>query len=176
MPFIRNLKATFGISVKIIRCDNAGENQSFEVTSKQEGLGLIFEYTAPNTPQQNGRVERKFQTLFGRVRAMLAGFGIENPLRNRFRSKSANTATHLDNFLARDSSSGLNSFEQFFGKGVIRNNISSTRKFGESCVATNRDKIKAKFADRGKEGIWVGYTTALSQARDTHRIYKYLDE
>ena len=29
----------------------------------EKGLGIMFEYTAPGTPQQNGRVERKFATL-----------------------------------------------------------------------------------------------------------------
>jgi len=46
--------------VKFIRCDNAGENVQLEEASKEEGLGVVFEYTAPNTPQQNGRVERGF--------------------------------------------------------------------------------------------------------------------
>jgi transposase InsO family protein len=30
-----------------------------------------FEYTAPGTPQQNGKIERKFATLYGMNRAML---------------------------------------------------------------------------------------------------------
>ena len=39
-------------------------------------LGVRFEFTAPNTPQQNGVTERKFATLYGRGRAILnkAGF------------------------------------------------------------------------------------------------------
>ena len=74
-PFFVDLKNTYGIIVKIVRCDNAGENRSFEKTCKSEGHGIKFEYTAPGTPQQNGRVERKFQTLYGRIRAMLAGSG-----------------------------------------------------------------------------------------------------
>ena len=59
------------INVKIIWYDNAGENVAFQKEAKNEDLGLVFGYTAPDTPQQNGRVERKFQTLHGRVRAML---------------------------------------------------------------------------------------------------------
>ena len=49
-----------------------------------EGLGLNFEYTAPNTPQRNGRDERKFRTLFDKARAMLntAGFPLE--MRQKF--------------------------------------------------------------------------------------------
>ena len=32
---------------------------------------MIFEFTAPGTPQQNSVVERKIPTLVGRARAML---------------------------------------------------------------------------------------------------------
>ena len=42
----------------------------------EKQLNIEFEFTAPGTPQQNGVVECKFATLFGRARAMLnkAGF------------------------------------------------------------------------------------------------------
>ena len=50
----------------IICLDNAGENPAFQKTAESKGLGLIFEFTAPNTPQQNGIVERAFSTLYKR--------------------------------------------------------------------------------------------------------------
>jgi hypothetical protein len=31
---------------------------------------IQFEYTAPHTPQQNGRIGRKFATLYGKIRAL----------------------------------------------------------------------------------------------------------
>ncbi|KAG7336872.1 reverse transcriptase RNA-dependent DNA polymerase, partial [Nitzschia inconspicua] len=59
---------TKDIVVKTIRCDNAGENKMLEQACRKQGLQIIFEYTAPGTPQQNGVVERKFATLFGKIR------------------------------------------------------------------------------------------------------------
>ena len=56
--------------MKIIRCDNAGENKVLERESDKNELGIIFEYTAPGTPQQNGVVERAFVTVMGRARAI----------------------------------------------------------------------------------------------------------
>jgi len=53
--------------VKKIRCNNSGENVVFQAKAKREGLGLNFEFTAHQTPQQNRQVECKFATLFGRV-------------------------------------------------------------------------------------------------------------
>jgi hypothetical protein len=41
-----------------------------------------FEFTAPDSPQQNGKIERKFATLYGRVRAILNRAEFTENLRN----------------------------------------------------------------------------------------------
>ena len=70
--FIKELEQEEGTKVASIRLDNSGKNRALEVACKQEGLGFKFEFTAPNTPEQNGRIERKFATLYGRMRAMMS--------------------------------------------------------------------------------------------------------
>ena len=40
-------------------------------------LGIVFEYTAPGTPQQNGVVERAFATMLGKTRAIMKGAGFD---------------------------------------------------------------------------------------------------
>jgi len=65
VALIKQLKTTMNYQVKFIRYDNAGENLKVEEETEKEGLGVVFEYTAPKTPQQNGRVERGFATLYG---------------------------------------------------------------------------------------------------------------
>lgn len=37
------------------------------------GLNVDFEYTSPGTPQYNGRVKRKFETLYGKITAIING-------------------------------------------------------------------------------------------------------
>ena len=54
LGLIKDLKTKYGFKVKIIWCDNAGENKALEDACQQERLGITFEYTAPGTPQQNG--------------------------------------------------------------------------------------------------------------------------
>ena len=54
---IKDEKVKHQIMVKSIRCDNAGENLILEKDCRNEGLGIQFEFTAPGTPQQNGKVE-----------------------------------------------------------------------------------------------------------------------
>ena len=73
---------------------------------------------------------------------MLIGSQIEQPLRNSLWSEAANTATDLDNNLVK-TSTGISAFQQFFGKGQ-KTLVNFTKKFGESCVVTNRTKLKAK--------------------------------
>jgi transposase InsO family protein len=65
-----------------IRLDDAGENYALEKACNQHNLKIKFEYSGPRTPQTNGKIERKFQTLYGRIREMMNDSGIEGDFRN----------------------------------------------------------------------------------------------
>ena len=80
-----------------MRCDNAGEKKSFEELSKKEGLGIKFEYTSPGSPQQNGKCERKFATLYGKVRSMLNGARLTPNLRHGLWTECAACETMEEN-------------------------------------------------------------------------------
>ena len=69
--FIKDLKATHGINLKYARCDEIGRNDNFERAYKQEGRGIQFKYTMPNTPEEDNRVKWKFATLLNMAHAML---------------------------------------------------------------------------------------------------------
>jgi hypothetical protein len=50
---------------------------------KKKGFNLQFEFTAPGTPpQENGKVEKAFATLWGRTRAMINQDQLDDELRN----------------------------------------------------------------------------------------------
>ena len=167
IPFIRQLKEEFGIEVRIIRCDNAGENIALERACLEQNLGIKFEYTAPGTPQQNGRVERKFYTLYSRVRAMLKDSGLDNiPFRNRLWDESGATGTNYDGILVRETG-GECALNNFFGKGKVPL-VDTIKKFGEICIVTDCAKIKAKLKDRGIPCHWLGYSP--NHARGTYRL------
>ena len=89
------------MQVKIIRCYNAGENKVLERESDKNELGIIFEYTAPGTPQQNGVVERAFVTVMGRARAMMNHAGLTMDKRQQLWCEAAQTSTMLDNILVQ---------------------------------------------------------------------------
>ena len=71
LHLIDDLKMKNNINVKTIHCDNTGENNKFQEICMKRGLGITFEFTPAGNPQFNGRIERKFATLYGRVRYML---------------------------------------------------------------------------------------------------------
>ena len=54
--WLKGLKDKYNIQVKFICSNNAGENKELEEKCYVEGLGIIFEYTATGTPQQNAYV------------------------------------------------------------------------------------------------------------------------
>ena len=152
--FIQEIKVTQGIEVKTIRCDNSGENRQLERDSKRDGLGIKFEYTAVNTPQQNGRVERKFAALYGRVRSMLNSARVTKQLRSKLWAECAQTATACENLLISDNEQQCR-YQLFY-----RENPKYARhlhKFGEIGILTNHVKITSKLSDRGKPALFLGY-------------------
>jgi hypothetical protein len=56
------------LTVRFIRCDNSGE--IVYLVQEDKTLSKGFELIALHTPEQNGMVERKYSTLYGKVRVM----------------------------------------------------------------------------------------------------------
>jgi hypothetical protein len=66
MTFIRKMKAKDPTKIKYIRFVNDGENLGLKTRIEAEGLSVQLEFTSPETPEQNGQVERCFATLWGK--------------------------------------------------------------------------------------------------------------
>lgn len=60
-----------GCKMKCLRSDWGGEFTSNEFEEYYERHGIIRQYSAPRTPQQNGVVERKNKTIKDMARNML---------------------------------------------------------------------------------------------------------
>ena len=99
--WIKELKPKYGIDIKYVRLDNSGENKSLQKECDKQNLGIIFEFTAPGTPQQNSVVERKIPTLMGRSRAMMLTAGFSQQDKRKFWCEVISTATKLDNIMVR---------------------------------------------------------------------------
>ena len=95
------LAKKYGIDIKRIRLDNSGENKCLQKECNKEILGVIFEFIAPGTPQQNSVAERRIPTLMGRARAMLIQAGIDSKGKGELWCEVISTSTKLDNIMVR---------------------------------------------------------------------------
>ena len=146
-----------GLKVEIFKCDNASENKTFQKVLREKKYPAKFEYTSSETPQQNGRVERKFATLFGKIRAMLNEAKVPSWLRRGLWVKAASVATKLENIIVK-SSSEKTAAEKMYGKNPAWSK--HLRKFGEIGiikVGGSTMKIRAKLENRGVPAMFVDY-------------------
>ena len=136
-----NELSQIGVLTQTIRCDNAPENYEAEKLCKKNNIHANFEYTAPNTPQQNGKVERKFATLYGRVRACFNDCNMEKSWRNHLWAECASHCTNLENLGAKE----RNKIDIPWSNE--KDNIkmmNALRKFGEKAVVRKSKPIQAK--------------------------------
>ena len=165
--WIRGLSKKYNIEIKRIRLDNSGENRSLQKECDKANLGIIFEFTAPGTPQQNSVAERRIPTLMGRVRAMLIQAGIDSKGKGEFWCEVISTATKLDNIMVRPERTKP-PHTLFYGKD--KKYMRCLRAFGEMAVIAIHEgkKMRSKLDDRGKTCMFVGYADDLS--RDVYRF------
>ena len=87
-----------GKAVKFVRMDNAGENKLLEKRCDSETwkLGIVFEYTARDTPQQNHLVEIGITTIGKRGRAMMIAANVPEEMKFKLYREAFTCATMLD--------------------------------------------------------------------------------
>jgi transposase InsO family protein len=54
-------------NVRFIRCYDAGENMTMKNDPEIKSFGIKIEFSSPRNSQRNGKIERKFQSLHGRI-------------------------------------------------------------------------------------------------------------
>ena len=92
---------------------------------------MIFEFTAPGTPQQNSVAERRIPALMGRARAMLIQAGIDSKGKGEFWCEVISTATKLDNIMVRPDRT-IPPYTLFYNKDAKF--MKHLRTFGEMAV------------------------------------------
>ena len=165
--WINDIAKKHRIEIKRIRLDNSGENKSLQKECDKQNLGIIFEFTAPGTPQQNSVAERRIPTLMGRARAMLNQTGLEPKYKEEFWCEVISTSTKLDNIMVRLERK-KNPHTLFYGEDAKY--ARSLRTFGEMGVAAihERKKMRCKLDNRGKTCMFVGY--ADDHTKDVYRF------
>jgi hypothetical protein len=142
--------------VRYVRCDDAGENRTLESKCNEKGIGITFEYTGPGSPQFNGRVERKFPTLYARVRTMLNAAGVPKHIREGVWAEAAKTATVIENLIVTESKP-IAAFHQFYNIKTF--NLKKMHPFGEIVVVERNSNrgMKGKLENRGRACMYLGH-------------------
>ena len=83
--------------IMFIRVDNAGENSILQRYCIRDKMVIKFEYTSRSTPQHNGVVERKYQTLYNRLRATLNESTLDIKNKGKLWGECAFCVTNLEN-------------------------------------------------------------------------------
>ena len=151
LTFIKTMRAK-GYNISYIRCDNSGENESLKRECDKNILNIQFEFTGPNTPQYNGKVERRFATIYGRVRAILNEAKVTTNIRSKLWAEACNHATNIENLLIY-TSNGKSAYEMFYN--VIPPTL-NPHVFGELVVIKNNIEIQSKMTNKGKTCMYVG--------------------
>ncbi|CAM9887516.1 unnamed protein product, partial [Chrysoparadoxa australica] len=156
-----------GEPVKYLRADNAGEHQGrLQAVCRKHGVQL--EYTASNTPQQNGVVERAIATVRRNAVAMLEASEFTADEKGKLWAECINTATYLVNVGPCASNSDHSSRWRSF-HGERPKILQYLRKFGGVGFVTDRQRIKSKMGRKAHRCFMVGY--AKDHAADTYRMY-----
>jgi hypothetical protein len=113
------------------------KNKTIKNDPEIKSFGIKFEFLGPRTPQRNGKVERKFQKLYGRIQSMLNGADLEGELRGKIWAECVMNVTYLSNIVTKKSS--LKSpFELLYGeKPTLYDKL---KIFGEVGVVTTKEK------------------------------------
>lgn len=112
--------------VQTFRTDRGGEFCSLEFNKYCQDAGIHRNFTAPDSPQQNGVVERRNRTIIEMARSLLKGMKLPNNLWG----EAIRHSVYLLNRLPTRSVSGVTPYEAWSGK---KPHLEYVRIFG--CVA-----------------------------------------
>jgi hypothetical protein len=143
------VRRQFGADIKIVRSDNGtefgGPLSDFFISQ-----GIIHQTSNVDTPQQNGRVERKHRHILNVARALR--FQANLPI--SFWGECILTAVYLINRTPTPLLKGKTPYDMLYGQTPSYDVL---RVFGSFCFANNRPRVKDKFGSRTRKCIFVGY-------------------
>lgn len=157
--FDKLIENKFGRPMRVLRSDNGTEFKNRAMESYTDSRGIQREFTAPYTPQQNGKSERDNRTLIESARTMLLAKNLPKYLW----AEACSTAVYLMNRAGASSvKKGKTPYEEWIG---VKPNLTHLRIFGsEAYVNVPKQQLK-KLDARAKKMILVGYESNSSNYR-----------
>ena len=159
-----------GKPVRYIQLDNVGENVKLQerCDSAAWKLGIQFEFTAHDTPQQNHLAELAFTVIANRGRAMMHEANLPLNMRYQLWHEAFKTASLLDGLQVIELN-GVRATRFVHWNGKNPDFAKHLRTWGEAGTVKVKSIATPKIADRGVHCIFVGY--ALDHAGNVYRMY-----
>ena len=151
--------APLGLRIENLRCDKGGEYTGQEFRTLCVGAGINIEYTATNTPQQNGVSERDGQTLAKITRCLMKD-GDFPPF---MWGELMFTATYLANRSPHSTLEGATPYSKMHN---LEPDLTGLRAIGARAFV-HRETYTKKLEDRAFVGKLCGY----SHNSKAYRIY-----
>ena len=139
-----------GRRLKAFRTDCGGEFNSGMFVTFCNDNGIKHNRTTPYTPQQNGVVERRNQTVVEMARCLLKSMNVPG----KFWGEAVSTAVYLLNRAPTKSLNGKTPYEAWFGR---KPGVKHLRTFGCTAHAKKLGPSLTKLTDRAIPGIFLGY-------------------
>jgi transposase InsO family protein len=143
-------EATGNCKLRAFRSDRSGEFNSGEFRELCDTTGIRHQTTAPYSPQQNGVVERRNQTVVEMARCLLKIK--EMPL--RFWGEAVRTAVYILNRAPTRALDGVTPYEMWHGR---KPNMQHMRVFGCVVHVKKVGPGVTKLADRSTPMVFIGY-------------------
>ncbi|KAK3133143.1 hypothetical protein QOZ80_6AG0532910 [Eleusine coracana subsp. coracana] len=153
-------EAECGRKLRVLRTDNGGEFTAAEFAAYCAEEGIQRHYSAPYSPQQNGVVERRNQTVVGMARALLKQRGMPAV----FWGEAVVTAVYILNRSPTKALDGKTPYEAWHGR---KPTVFHLRTFGCLAFAKELGHI-GKLDDRSTPGVFIGYA-------EGSKAYRILD-
>ncbi|KAI3685611.1 hypothetical protein L6452_34862 [Arctium lappa] len=155
---LKRLQVLFSSKVQKLRSDNGTEFRNAKINSYLSEEGIIPNFSAARTPQQNGVVERKNRTLVEAARTMLA----ESDLSTNFWAEAVATACFTQNRATIVKRFQKTSYELINNR---KPNIKYFHVFGCRCYILKEREYLGKFDKKADEGKFIGYSLASKAFR-----------
>jgi hypothetical protein len=149
-----------GLKLRAFRTDRGGEFNSFEFVTFYEEARVRRNTTAPYSPQQNGVVERRNQTVVEMAWSLMKSMGVPA----MFWAEAVRTAVHILNRSLMRSLKGVTPYEAWRGK---KPRVDYLRMFGCTAHVKLVGPSITKLPDRACTGVFVG----CEEGSKAYRLY-----
>jgi hypothetical protein len=155
---------------EVVCMDNGGQNVKLEnrAKSKDWQLGIVFEKTARDMPQQNSLAEIGLTVIANKACTLMAQPNVPQRIKYKIFREAYKTAAILDGYVVIECN-GIEDTRYVHWCGTNPNFTNHLRTWGEAGTVKVKTKTTPKLEDCRVQCIFVGY--ALGRTGDTYRMW-----